>query len=45
MPKKRKINKAPSHPKWGLEEDAKEIKERRLIAIVKGAKISAIHLK
>jgi hypothetical protein len=45
MPKKRKINKRANHPKWGKVEDAKEIKERRLIANVKGAKISAIFLK
>ena len=45
MPKKRKINKRANHPKWGIVEDAKEIKESRLIANVKGAKISAIFLK
>ena len=45
MPKKKKINKGASHPKWGKMEEAKEIKERRLIANVKGAKISAIFLK
>jgi|TARA_Y100000114_G_scaffold153241_1_gene172841 hypothetical protein len=45
MPKKKKINKKASHPKWGKVEDAKEIKERRLIANVKGVKISAIFLK
>ena len=42
---KEKINKGASHPKWGKVEDAKEIKERRFIANVKGAKISAIFLK
>ncbi len=45
MPKKKKINKHPNHAKWGKAETAKEIKERRLIANVKGAKISAIFLK
>ena len=45
MPKKKKINKEAGHPKWGIVEDAKEIKERRFIAHVKGAKIYAIFLK
>ena len=45
MPKKKKINKGLNHPKWGKVEDAKEIKEKRFIANVKGAKISAIFLK
>jgi len=45
MPKKKKINKGLNHPKWGKKDAAKEIKERRFIANVKGAKISAIYLK
>lgn len=45
MPKKRKINKHLTHPKWGKLEDVKEIKERRLIANVKGVTITAIFLK
>ena len=45
MPKKRKINKPLSHPKWGIKEAEKEVKEKRFIANVKGAKISAIFLK
>jgi len=45
MPKKRKINKPYTHPKWGLKEDVKEIKEKRFIADVKGAKVNAIYLK
>ena len=45
MPKKRKINKDLTLPKWGKAEAAKEIKEKRFIADVKGAKIYAIYLK
>ena len=45
MPKKRKLNKDLNHPKWGKAQAVKEIKEKRLIANVKGAKIYAIYLK
>ena len=45
MPKKRKINKPYTHPRWGIKEDAKEVKEKRFIADVRGAKVNAIYLK
>ena len=45
MAKKRKINKPYSHPKWGIKDAAKEVKEKRFIADVKGAKVNAIYLK
>ena len=45
MPKKKKINKSLTHPKWGKIEDTNEIKERQLIAKIKGVRIYAVFLK
>ena len=45
MAKRQKINKPLNHPKWGVKESAKEIKEKRFIANVRGVIISAVYLK
>ena len=45
MAKKKKINKDINHPKWGGDNEVKEVEKRILINDKKGAKIYAIFLK